>query len=292
MRLLLLGVVLAGCGIGINRSYRSAHIGPDRGFAEFDPATFPHYGTHDVDLWTTEITLYDRTGLLFAGVGTAGNRYTAEQEAVEQAVERGAETGDTVEYEYETVPPVPGNTTQLTFGWGSTDEWDHTLLDGTRVRHPDPAYPGQEVSLFLLDVRARLGNWQLGPVNLGLPLGVTALLFTVPSNEGINSVSMPFGADASYELAGPVVVSARLLGDPLVGGFVALLGQPKWFWGEAGARVDVRPLSWLAFFVDGVARIVGWEWERAGHEYAATGGLALLWKWDEGLAGAFAPDDA
>lgn len=271
--------LLSGCGIGVSRSIQQAEIGKYDGDFGYDT---PVKGSHSVGMQSTAITLYDRTGVLLAGAGSAGNAYTAQQKAESDAVARGGKVGDQYSYSYETIPPVPGNTTTLTYAWGSTDTFETVPPTGPKLSYPPANGDGPKVDYFLFDLRTRLGNWQLGHFNLGVPLGALWVEYKI-FGENLNWIGMPVGLDAAYGVGESLVVSARAITDPVVGGLVAVL-QPHGLYAEGGLRVDYRPLSWLAVYADGMTRIVPWEFgDRTGTEHRATLGIALLYKWDEGL---------
>ena len=88
---------------------------------------------------------------------------------------------------------------------------------------------------------------------------------------------MPLGLSVGYRILGPLDVSARLSVDPLISGITALLGSPHWFWMEASARIDFRPLSWLLVWTEAAHRIESFGMgDRAGSsDHVMAGGADI-----------------
>lgn len=254
----LAAAALGGCGVGVQTAGHSTK------FIESDQR---------VNFVSKGFTIYDKTGILLAAAGTAGDAYVKQQEARERAVSQaaamGARPGDTVTYSYthNVYAPVPGSWTYLSYDWGSGD------IDG------------RDVSYSLFDLRTKLGNWSIlgGRGKIGIPLGVIWLSYKADS-DGVDFdteidhtwIGMPAGVDVGYSLRPDLAVNGRVVIDPIVSPLAGLLGS-DWLFLELGGRADYRPLKWLSFYGDAMfRRAPDLGDDDAAKEWQLTAGVALL----------------
>lgn len=211
-------------------------------------------------------TIYDKSGILLAGLATAGSKMSAEQKAKQDAIDRGAKVGDTVTYTYEEFAPVPGNWTMLSLDVGKG-----------KVGAADIRY-AQGRLLTKIDV------WDMVPEKLRMSLDMGALVTSYGGDAGgMTWIGMPVGVDVGYSIASPLAVSGRLLIDPLLGGLGYALGGDGG-WVEAGGRVDFRPFKLVGLFADGWARRTPQFLEEdpiIANELAVTGGFAFIFGDDD-----------
>lgn len=228
------GLTASACGFGAGAGLRYHHVTVDDPDSVSSDVTL---GEWSVGMLTHELTIYDRTGLLLAGLATAGNRYNAAQDALSAAARSGTPAGTSVPYTYQAHKPVPGTFTRVSLSWGSTDS----------VERKDGASIPVDLDYFDFDVRTRALTWTLGESNhmLALDAGVTWTEYTAADNPGLGiygldfwALGIPIGLAHAFAFNDHFVWSSRLMVDPVMGLVSALVGGGlPW---EVGTRLDYR----------------------------------------------------
>ncbi len=221
-------------------------------------------GGNSANLMAKSITVWDSTGGLAAGLGTVGNRYTAEKAARAQAIKDGKKPGDSYEYEYAVVPPAPGYWASYTFSWGSGTGTDD-----------------RDVSFWQFDMRAQMLDWQVGPVSVSFLLGFTFGMYNqlgdnphLDEHEDVMVTCMPTGLVGAYKVGPKGTLTGRAALDPLISGIMLAAGE-TWFMYELGARFDYRVLKSVNVYVDAASRRSAMD----GYidEKIVSAGLGYIW---------------
>lgn len=248
----LLSAPMVACGIGAQTGVHTANFVPAEGEAR--RGSFTTYGA----------TIYDKTGIMLAGIGTAASKANAEREATREAIEDGAKVGDTITYTYTEYAPVPGNWTRLSLDIGSGK------IDDV------------EVGYLQADLRTKIEVWEMSEsMQMSLSIGAIYTSYSPKAAGPMNSMSwlgMPVGIDVGYSPFSTVTTSGRVLIDPVLGGISYLLGADGG-WLEVGARADYRPLGFLGVFADAQVRRTPEFLEEQpliANEAMATVGLAII----------------
>lgn len=249
--LCVVAAISSGCGVGAGVMAHQVDLGAYRNqFGNSDPRTRTE---SDLSMVTPVIQLYDATGFLVAALGTAGNQYNAQQQALRDAADRPIKPGEEIEYSYKVVPPSPGMLTSLTFSWGSTD----VLTAQDTSGGPEAKVPAT-VDFFLFDLNVNMFSFDITDTLWAhIALGALWRSYDISSARfggGSSWIGMPLTLRLSYDLPESGVTANAYIGvDPIVSPIVALVGNDgdSWFWMRSGLRADVGLLSWMNVSVDG-----------------------------------------
>lgn len=247
---LIWAITLSACGIG--------------GGVQAFHTSLPTDDGDSVDIVAKSITVWDATGILLGAVGTAGNRYTAQKAAEEQAIRDGKKAGDSYEFEFDVIPPAPGNWTVFTYSWGN----------GTGSHD-------QDVEFWEFDMRTQLGNWRVGPVGLSVQLGAVFAKYknfatdSIGGYDDMNVICMPTGMVGAMKVTPKGTLTGRAVLDPFISGLLYALDNDGWQMYELGARMDYRVLKPLNLYVDVARRRSALD----GHidETIASLGVGYIW---------------
>ncbi|MCB9736016.1 MAG: hypothetical protein H6745_25805 [Deltaproteobacteria bacterium] len=229
-----LGAALSACGFGIGAGVRYHPVTVTDGKGLSADVTG---GEWSKGMLSPEITIYDRTGLMLAGLVTAANRYNAAQDALASARARGVPAGSSVPYTYEVMPALPGMFTRLTFSWGSSDDIESKTGRSLRT----------DFSYFSFDLRTRMLTWPLGDTAnlLSFDIGVNWTSYDGDDAEAkrqiyglsFDYIGMPLGLAHSLGLGDRFVLSERVMIDPVMWLVGAIVGDGGLPW-EVGVRLD------------------------------------------------------
>ncbi|MFO0750066.1 MAG: hypothetical protein U1F43_31010 [Myxococcota bacterium] len=269
--LLVLSAPLAACGFGVGAGLRYHHIAVN----DPDGVSANEVGGHwSKGMFNHELTVYDRTGLLLAGLATAGNRYNAAQDALARAQAAGVPAGTEVPYTYQVHTPVPNTFTRLTFSWGSTD----VITDGRdHDLHVDMDY-------LSMELRTRVLTWPLGKSRhlLALDIGAHWTAFEAKDDytQGIFglefwNLGIPIGLTHAFAIDEHFIWSSRLMLDPVMSLISALVGGGiPW---EVGTRVDCAITKNFFAFADVQYRYLAASGTGTdGSEWTGTIGLGFV----------------
>ena len=268
----LAALVSIGCGVSYGQKVQSTTLSPYGGDfnIEGDPA---YEGSTRFTTRGHSLTLYDTSGLLLAVAASAGSAVTAQREAEQAAVERGAKVGDRYSYEYQVYMPVPNKLTTLSYSWGETTGVDNSRADGAMAVG----------SYSELDLTTRPKTWFLGADQLTLQLsaswqtwsaaGIPGALFPA---EG-DYIGMPVGLSYGHLLFPRVQVEGRATWDPL--SLFSYLRGPHHANFTAGLHASAVLTSWLHVEADASYQRLPVDFgTRDAREWTANVNLVLWWK--------------
>jgi len=238
----LVGLIASGCGVGAGVMIHNVDLDPKVG----NQYTGIEH-SRELQVVSPVITLYDSTGMLVAGLGTAGNAHTAKREARERAMRRkDAKVGDTYSYSYRQLPPAAGTVSALSFTWGSTEKL-RSFAD------PDnPVEVDDVIDFYGLDLQVSFGEFEIAdPIWGEFRLGMQWWDYSSESEQADGMwIGMPLTFALSFNIdflgiSPAVYVSV----DPLVSPLLLALredDEESWLWYQAGVELDIGLVSFLS----------------------------------------------
>lgn len=248
----------SGCGVGYGYSIQNVNAPPtssDNGIPEVnDRRVTTTMGVHSIDL-------HDESGILSSSVGTAANKYLAEEDKKRELRDTTAyREGKTVTgtYTYKRLAPVPGMRTKLSIQFGGSSS--------ATVSNPagmEDKLTGQELGMFGVRMQTALRTWVVSSMPaLSIDLSQEAIVARYRASAlqvpGISPGDQDWSADrfywrfslgTSYRLSPKLATSAGVSVDPIVGGLFALFndGGDGIGYGVV-ADVHYTPKDWLVVY--------------------------------------------
>lgn len=240
--------VSSGCAVGYGVGTASASYGAA------DPDSTLQ-SEHQVDVSTLyhEVRIIDSTGLLLAALVNTGKQYTARQEAMQEALDRGDTDGDgkvEFDYSYEPMPIMPGVITDMRLRFAAGDpEFDYEA---------GPATFGSSYGYFALDIKSEFYTWTMKNLHMvgSMFFGMLYENYTLEADvdsfsDGVLDVT--YGAGLGWAPHPNVIISGRAQLGLVTWMVTALVGGPEatYLHGTADLEVGWRPLDWLTVSATG-----------------------------------------
>jgi len=220
-----------------------------------------------------ELRILDWTGLLVSGITTTGSADTARRQAVDDAVAQGAKSGDTVSYEYQVTPVMPGFRTELLlrfagdeipyeFGGVGFDFGERTYFGADLKMDTGPNYIGTLPMAWHLTLATRLEMYDVDAPSSQVGYGLSEF-----------HIDLYIGAALNYLFASNLV--ARVEGDfGVISPLMVLLGFGTTS-ATAGAELNYLPFDWMTLQVySKAARQTFW----GRHIVAFSAGLGVTFQ--------------
>lgn len=271
-------------GIGYAREWHGVNLDPAPEDTPLFLEQMPEYAGASFSMQSNRITIFDSSGVLLAGLGTAANREVARRRAEESARERGAKVGDSYSFTYDNLAPVPGHMTELRVFWGSGS--------GITMRRPglEVSQSSAELSMWGFDLIAGMKSWSLlRGFEVGVALDANWTSFTAKklhfSGETLSDeaswdrFNLSIGVPVSYSPFPSVSVSLIPAFDPLFSGVRYLLrkpAKPAWIEASLGLQANLRPFSFLLLQIEATGMQSSTIDQRSMTVLRVNAGIALM----------------